>query len=429
MRKLTLAVFILSFFARAAQAGIDFDYGGGFNLGGELVGLALSSPAPQVPVAAVPDKEWTIMVFINAKNDLEYYGLKDLNEMEMTGSGDKYNVVVELARAYGHDDSDDDWTGARRYLVQKDADAKNITSPVVEELPDADMGDYKHLADFAKWAKARYPARKYMLIVWNHGTGWMKSAKGPDRGISYDDETGHHINTPQLGLALKEMGGVDVYGSDACLMQMAEVVYELKDHAAYIAGSEETEPGDGYPYNVFLSALAARQTMAPDELAKAAVDAYSDHYKVRNIGSTHSYVRTSALNGFLAASNAFSRALIRFGDKELLGKVLGAAQNYAYWENRDLYHFAQLAAAGTGSAEVKKAAEALMAYISDELVGYNRTTNGAEGEWWSRDNYDNSHGVAVYLPAPVAPALPAYAELAWAKQSDWDDFIAWLVQP
>ncbi|MCK5582742.1 MAG: hypothetical protein KAI33_03075, partial [Elusimicrobiales bacterium] len=27
-------------------------------------------------------KEWTIMVFVNAKNNLEKYGLKDVNEME-----------------------------------------------------------------------------------------------------------------------------------------------------------------------------------------------------------------------------------------------------------------------------------------------------------------------------------------------------------
>lgn len=394
-----------------------------------FTGPAPAASAPRASAVAGPEKEWTVMVFINAKNDLEYYGLKDLNEMEVVGSSGQMNVVVELGRMAGHDDSEGDWTGSRRYLVQKDGDVKNITSPVVEELPRVDMGDYEHLIDFARWAKARYPARKYMLIVWSHGTGWLKGAKGPGKGISYDYETGSHINTPQLGRALGELGGVDIYASDACLMQMAEVAYEIKDHASYLIGSEETIPGDGYPYNVFLAALAARPAMAPAELAGAVVDAYADYYKARGIGSTHSYIRAAALEGFAAVSDAFTRAVIRSGEKALVEKVLDAAQSYAYWENRDLYHFAQLVAAGSGSAEVRKASGELMKYVAGELVGRNRTTNGAEGGWWVKDNYDNSHGLAVYLPVYGAPALPAYAGLAWTKRSAWNEFIAWLARP
>jgi hypothetical protein len=86
------------------------------------------------------------------------------------------------------------------------------------------------------------------------------------KGISYDDETNHHITTPQMGAMLKGINGVDVYGSDACLMQMPEVDYELKDSVDYIVGSEETEPGDGYTYNTFLGPLAARPAMTPAEL-------------------------------------------------------------------------------------------------------------------------------------------------------------------
>lgn len=91
--------------------------------------------------------------------------------MEMIGSGDKYNVVVELGRIKGHDSSEEDWTTSRRYFARKDDDPARVTSPVVEELPRTDMGDYRHLADFANWAKTRYPAKKYMLTVWNPGAG------------------------------------------------------------------------------------------------------------------------------------------------------------------------------------------------------------------------------------------------------------------
>ncbi|MDD2805760.1 MAG: clostripain-related cysteine peptidase [Elusimicrobiales bacterium] len=423
MKKLAIAVLALSFSARLALAAVDFD-GGKFNLGDEIAKLELPVPAPALDKAAA-QKEWTIMVFINAKNNLEQYGLKDMNEMEQVGSSDKVNIVVELARINGFDSSDGDWKTSRRYLVKKDNDVSKVTSPIVEELAKVDMGDYKHLADFANWAKAKYPAKKYMIIVWNHGAGWIKSVPGETKGISYDDETGNHITTPQLGLALKEMGGVDVYGSDACLMQMAEVVYEIKDYTQYIVGSEETEPGDGYTYDTFLGPIVAKGNMTAEEVAKVAVDAYSDHYQQLDQASTQSYIKSSAINGLLDLSNAFAYAITQAGEKDLAKEALAGAQSFAYPENKDFYHFTQLVLAKTASPEVKKTGEALNAYIKGSLVMHNRTNN-SDGGWWGPELYDNAHGIAVYLPGTAAPAH--YADLQWAKYSNWDEFIGWLAQ-
>ena len=264
-----------------------------------------------------------------------------------------------------------------------------------------------------------------MLIVWNHGAGWIKSVPMLTRGISYDDQTGNHITTPQLGEALKQIGGLDVYGSDACLMQMAEVVYEIKDYVTYIVGSEETEPGDGYTYDTFLGPVVAKPTMDGAELAKVAVDAYADHYQAGGEGSTQSYIKTAAIPGFLDVSNAFAYAITSAGEKDLAKKAMGAAQSYAYPENKDYYHFAQLVLAETKSDEVKKTGQALMSYIKNDLVMHNRTTN-SEGGWYGPTLYDDSHGIAVYLPGGAAPAH--YADLQWAKYSNWDEFIAWLAQ-
>jgi len=330
----------------------------------------------------------------------------------------------------GFDSSDGDWKGARRYLITKDTDTATLGSAVVEDLGKTDMGDYKNVAAFGKWAKAKYPAKKTMLVIWNHGAGWIKSAKslGGSKGISYDDETNNHINIPQLGALLKDMGGVSLYGSDACLMQMAEVVYEIKDYVPYIVGSEETEPGDGYTYNDLLAPLAAKPTMSAEEFGKLAVNAYADHYAGINEGSTQSLIKSAAIPGFLTAANDFAYAITKAGEKELAKTAMGSAQSYAYPENKDLYHFAQLVIAGTKDAEVKAKGEALMSYIKTSLVLLNRTTNGADGGWWSPpSDYGNSHGVAVYLPGTVAPA--SYGEMQWATYSNWDEFINWIAQP
>ena len=408
---------ILSVTAPLVSAEISFDTPNKTTLQQEISALELSLPqaAPAAEKAKI-EKEWTIMVFINAKNNLEKYGLLDVNEMEKIGSTDKVNVVVELGRINGYSTADGDWKSTRRYLVKKDNDFTKITSPILADLGKTDMGDYKSLVAFAKWAKAAYPAKKYVLIVWNHGSGWDKSrALNLTKGISYDDETGNHITTPQLGLALKEMGGVNVYGSDACLMQMPEVAYEIKNYTEYIVGSEETEPGDGYTYDLWLGPVVAKPTMSSFEMGKATVDGYSNHYQSIRQGSTQSLVKSSALDQFVVLINDFVKASMAAGEKDLVKTAAAGSQSYAVYDNKDMGHFFARYAATTKSADVKAKALALKAYVDGTLVVHNRVTEQyANG---------NSLGIAGYMPGYSFNT--DYNALAWAKDSQWDEFIKW----
>ena len=389
----------------------------------------LSTEVPAVPAPVIPalraQKEWTIMIFSNGKNNLEPYLLQDFNEMEMVGSTDKVNVVVELGRMAGYDSSDGDWKGTRRYLVTKDNDTSKIGSAVLEDLGKVDMGDYKSLAAFGKWAKEKYPARKYMLIIENHGSGWDKGVRGfVDRGVSYDDETRNHINTPQLGLALKDMGGVDVFGTDACLMQMAEVVYEIKDYAPYIVGSEETEPGDGYTYNDLLGPLAARPAMTPSDLGKLAVDAYGNHYDGKGEGYTQSYVQSSAVPQMMNLVNEFAYAVTQAGEKNLARSARDGAVQFAVEENKDLYHFVSLVVAGTKNADVKTKGQALMNFITSSLVLKHRSQSSQDR---GNSDFSNTRGLAIYMPSGALKT--GYTNLQWAKYSNWDEFVTWLNKP
>ncbi|HAH32955.1 MAG TPA: hypothetical protein DCL44_11650 [Elusimicrobia bacterium] len=420
MFRKSAAVFaIVAAVSTLVSAEINFDTPKNGSLKQEIASLELSVPvAAPVELKAQSgkvDKEWTIMVFINAKNNLERYGLLDMNEMEKVGSTDKVNVVVELGRMNGYDSSDGNWIGTRRYLVKKDADAAKVTSPVLKDLGKVDMGDYNSVIDFGKWAKTTYPAKKYMMIIWNHGSGWDKSVRaGMNKGISYDDETGHNINTPQMGTLLKAIGGVDVYGSDACLMQMPEVIYEIKDSVPYVVGSEETEPGDGYTYNDLLGPLVAKPTMGAEELGKLAVDAYSNHYDALKQGYTQSLVKTAALPQFLTLTNDFAAAMIAANEKTLVTQAISGAQSYAVSDNHDMAHFAQLIGASTKNAAVKAKAAAFKDYISKTLVVHNRVL---------ASSYADSYGLAAYMPGYGFNS--DYNELAWAKVSQWDEFIHW----
>ena len=417
-------------FAAGTVSAAEMDFAnGGFNMK-----KAIENSGMKVPAAAAAESldrarsgqaEWTIMVFVNGKNNLEKFALRDVNEMEMIGSTDKVNIVVELGRMAGFDSSDGDWKGVRRYLIKKDNDTSKITSPVVQDLGKKDMGDYKSAIDFGKWAKANYPAKKYMFIFWNHGAGWIKS-KGiySAKGISYDDETNNHMDTPQMAKVLKEIGGVTVVGSDACLMQMAEVDYEMKDYAPYIVGSEETEPGDGYTYDLLLGPLVKNPTMDGEKLARLAVDAYSDHYDQQSGGYTQSFVHSKALPQFLQLVNAFAYEVTKANDVEAAKYARDNAIKFAYPENKDLYDFTKLLVSKSTNKEVKAKGQALMNYITNNLVGHNRTKD-EPASWWSNANeLTRAKGIAIYLPNKEVPA--SYQELQWAKYSNWDEFVKWL---
>jgi len=287
----------LSGASAVSAAKIDFDQG--VDVKGVIQSIQ-AQVAQQTKAEKAGMANWTIMVYVNAKNNLEKFGLSDVNEMEKIGSTDKVKIAVELGRISGYDTSDGDWKGQRRYIIQKDNDTKRVTSPILQEIPKGDMGSWNHMVEFVKWAKEKAPAQHYMLVVWNHGSGWDK-AKASDiwiRGISYDDETGNHMSTPDLGKALAALGKTDILAMDACLMQMAEVGYQVKDYTDYIVASEETEPGDGYTYDTFLGPLAAKPSMSALELSKVTAQAYTAHYAQAGQGATQSSIKSAACPGY-----------------------------------------------------------------------------------------------------------------------------------
>jgi len=410
MKKVLTAALALLFPARAALAGVDFD-GGGFGLKEELSRPGVSAPVPTGGV-----KDITVMVYLNARNDLERFGLADVNEMEQVGSTSGMNVVAELGRSAGYDQSEGDWSGSRRYLVGVDADTSTITSPVLQNLPSVDMGDWRHLAEFGKWAKTRFPAKRYMLIVWNHGSGWEKGlpAGGGLRGISYDTDTGSHISPAELALALKEMGGVDVYASDACRMQTAEVAYELRGQAAVIVGSEEDEYSSGYYYPWFLGKLSEKTGASPEEAAALAVEAFREFYAYFDRGATHSALRAGALEGLAAGLKAWSAAFMASGERDLARAAKKKAQTFRIRDSKDIYDLVRVVTEGTANPELAALGRGLMEYMDESLFAANGTVTA---------EYANARGLAVY--APVSTYNPAYDGGAWARASGWDEFARW----
>ncbi|WP_165434995.1 clostripain-related cysteine peptidase [Rhizobium leguminosarum] len=270
--------------------------------------------------AAPATAEWTVMIYMNAKNSLEPDALDNFAEIAGAGSTSKVNLVVEMGRPKQHlTNNSDDWSGVLRFHVKKNQ--RPIPAEAVLDVSASpalsDMGASTALEDFITWTAKAYPAKRYMLVIWNHGQGWRYQA-APDgnalvtaakrssashgmnvvqvdnvkkltppvggfRAVSFDDDTKHFLYNSDVQAIIqrtsKTLGKkLDIVSFDACLMSMLETAYGLRDSASLLVSSEELEPGAGWDYNYFLIRLLRKPAQTPIELSKAIIDGYKRRY-------------------------------------------------------------------------------------------------------------------------------------------------------
>ena len=255
---------------------------------------------PENPRRRNCTKEWTLLVYMAMDNDLNDYGEEDLGEIFLSKVEDKehgFDLVVE-ADLYQR-------TG-KRYAAERSSSGR-VTIQKFKDYHgnEQNTGDPKTLENFLAWGIEAFPARHYMLIVSGHGDGFaalrskarirelIKTAPQDannntanetlyseaniefplgraGHGIAYDERIGEDVEgddwltVSDLRHVLNRisrtyLGGepLDFYGADACLMQQAEVAFELRRNARFIFGSVPIMPHQGLPYNKIIENFAA----------------------------------------------------------------------------------------------------------------------------------------------------------------------------
>ena len=405
-------------------------------------------------------KEWTVMVFMNAKNDLSDSHLlgmvgkwaeKDIKEMKEVGTTDKVNVVVEHGIK---------GKGSRRLLIEKKGSILSSGEKVYGEYPNADMGDYKRVVEFVQWSKKTFPARHYVLVLWNHGLGWIDpnmqqhtaGTGTQNKGILFDDETKNYVRTAQMGEMMRQAGYVDIVMQNACLMQMSEVLYEMKDYAGLFVGSEETMLTQGFDYTKLLGFINANPAFTNEQFSDFLVNWYRDFYAsgmnigpisvpLDQMGATLSTVRPAALNDLPRYLDALAGAAMRNDEQDAAKIAVDKVVRFTSLDPKndkkkliaayaDLYDFADLLGANARSQETKNAALDLMTFIKNGLV---MRSIGIHGDAENGYDYTKVGGIAINTTMKikkVPPQLDAifetkYSDLALSKASQWDEFVSW----
>jgi hypothetical protein len=357
------------------------------------------------------------MIYLDADNNLESAGINDINEMEMVGSTADVNIVVLADRIPGYDISNSDWTNTRRYYITQDSDPFLINSEF-DDLGELNMGEPQTLIDFATWAVTEYSAKKYLLVIWNHGGGFRSPAYTA-KDIAWDDTSGDKITMPELEYALSvisaHMGkNIDIVGMDACLMAMTEVAYQIKDYADILVASEENEPGDGWPYDTILAQMAANPTMSSTQLAADVVDKYIDSYPFNEV--TQSAIDLSYMDTLAGQLSNLALAIMSDSLTPKNNYIIAAysSQYYGDPDFIDLYDFCDKLFYYSSSLEVKAIALSIQQTLSSSVVlrwGYNG---------WS---VSGSKGLSIYFPWYYAYNSQKYNSTNFAQDTFWDEML------
>jgi len=409
----------------------------------------------------LPEKDWTLMLYISADNDLAPFAIRNIRQMAAVGSNQFFNIVVQLDIC-----KSDGQKVTRRYYIQEDCVYHlNAEDPYSQAM---DSGDPETLISFCDWAISNFPARQYGLILWNHGAGILDPVRyralkaeelfmvNPNterlemdrsigyldrmlqRGICFDDTTGNYLTNQDLDFALKticlEMLGnrkIDFVGFDACLMQMVEVGNLLKNYARVMIGSQEA--GLGYGWN-YVDVLEIFKDGSPElfEFMKHIVAMYKRAYEKITGDYTMSAIDLQAIDSLEKNIHEVSRILMVGLKNQKRGMVKNAVKaarsklvctHFDEPSYIDLHHFYGNLLANLGYMQLeddaqqekfKRKLEELLKQgrsIIEEVVFAN--TSG--------QSLSNARGISIYFPERKIHS--SYSETFFSQQTDWLMFL------
>ena len=354
-----------------------------------LAAMLLSTLLPwPVTAAAAGEKELTILAYICGTNleSEEGEATDDIREMISSGIGNSDDVTLLLA------------TGGASRWNRYDISSRSVQYYRVENnapvlLKDAgkmSMGDAKTLSAFLTFGIAAAPAKRYALVLWDHGNG-------PVHGLCNDEnyrDDGLTLDELNKGLTDGLKGNrLDIIGFDCCLMNCVDLCADLYGIADYSVVSQELVSGTGFDYDGWMGPVAADPQLSTEKIAMLMAQTYVE---VNSRGreattATMTVVDSGKMPEVMEAANRFSNALTSLTETNLAGVVRAREKLTSFGEfldedASDLVDVEDLCDAFTAllpqeSAELKQAAQ--------QAVCYNCTTS---------DIAAYAHGLSFFLP-------------------------------
>jgi len=343
-------------------------------------------------------KTVTVMVYM-CGTDLESksgMATSDLEEMVNATLDDNINVILETGGA-------SNW---QNQIIKSDTNQRFRIKQGGLETLDAKVGkrsmvDPATLSDFIQFSAREYPADRYILVLWDHGGGSLT-------GYGYDELfPGDSMSLSGINTALKD-GGVkfDIIGFDACLMATLETALVTSQYGDYLVASEAVEPGTGWDYTNWLSALSDNPAMDSLDVGKQIVDDYvkmSGDSSQTTLSMTDLAELEATVPTTFKAFSSSTSALIAGDGFNTVATARSGSRDFSTSSKInqiDLIHFADNLATTQSSA---------LSATLREAVKYNRNSS----------SISHANGLSIYFPyqslRSVSTAIATYNAIGLDK--------------
>ncbi|HDR8968253.1 TPA: peptidase C11 [Burkholderia vietnamiensis] len=352
------------------------------------------TPSPQPNPQ--PQAATTVMVYMVGSN-LESGGenpemggnaTTNLEEMLKATLPPNTNIVIETGGANIANDPTrpvPNWINVKRHV---------ITNGKLQQLGDlgkVDMGSPSTLSDFIAWAKSKYPAGNYKLLLWDHGGGW--TGYGGDENFNQSQ-----MSLPNLSKAIADGEKAadirfDLIGFDACLMATVEVASALSPYSDYLLASQELEPGSGWNWTT----VVASATQDARTFGKSVADSYIEKQDSQRQFATLSLIDLSKVSNVQSTLESWAGTLLTAitGSGDSWARVawmratsLGFGGNGSGTDSSPFLDLVDLKQFARNISDKVQGSVALANAISQAVVYSNATAN-----------YSNASGLSVYFPS------------------------------
>ncbi len=346
--------------------------------------LAVETRAKRVTPKGNGKDTVTVMIYMCGTDLESKYGMgtSDLTEMVKATISDKVNVIVETGGCKAWKNNIVSSSVNQIYQVQSGG-----LKRLVSDFGKGYMTDPDNLTSFIQYCTKNFPADRNILIFWDHGGGSLS-------GYGYDEKQGSGFMTssdtmtlPEIDAALKKAGCTfDWIGFDACLMATLETAMVCNSYADYMIASEESEPGTGWYYTDWLTALSKNTSASTEDIGKIIVDTFvsASQRSQANAQVTLSVIDLAKMQGTVPQAlrnfSTATTALIKGDGYQQVAKARSNVRQFARSSRINQVDFIDLC------DQMDTTASKALAKALKSCVAYNKTT------------ISRANGVSVYFP-------------------------------
>lgn len=295
---------------------------------------------------------------------------------------------------------------------------------LLEEFGEVNMGCCRTLERFIEYCKENYPAERYLLSVYDHGSAWKGACI---------DKTNFDSNLKMNGFqtALDNTDGVDIICFTApCLMGSIESVYEIRDCVDVYIGSEELSS-----YSHWLAViddiceiLNNETTLSNYEIGERIIyliENNEENYPEWHENLTMSAIRTDKIEDLVESINNLSKNIIKSKLFTTISKIKTAKEitKKFIFVLSDLYNF----------TENLQKIEGLDQTIYKDLENIQKNFNQTVIAECHGISQKGSNGLTIYFPDKFftlrAPGFNffnyriRFNKLDFVKNTYWDEFL------